>query len=253
MSLPGFSLAGKVAVITGGKRGIGRAIALAFAEAGADVAVCGRRLAELEPVAGEIRKLGRRSLAIQTDVTLKAEVDDLVRRVESDLGGIDILVNNAGVIIRFSLLDTTEEDWDTIINVHLKGCYLCSQAVSRKMIEQKRPGSIINVASHHAFKAVNEAAYCIAKAGVMMLTRVLARELGEYGIRANALAPGLVKTEANQLRWSDPEFLRQREAAIPLGRAADPYDTVGTALFLASDASGYITGQTIAVEGGGLA
>jgi len=253
MSLPDFSLAGKVAIVTGGKRGIGRAIALAFAEAGADVAVCGRGLADLEPVAGEIRKLGRRSLAVQIDVTHKTEVDDLVRRVENELGGIDILVNNAGVIIRLPLLDTTEADWDKVVNVHLKGCYLCSQAVSMKMIEQKRKGSIINVASHHAFKAVNEAAYCIAKAGVMMLTRVLARELGSHNIRANALAPGLVKTEANQLRWSDPEFLRQREAAIPLGRAADSYDMVGTALFLASDASSYITGQTIAVEGGSLA
>ena len=251
MGIPDLSLTGKVAIVTGSKWGIGRAIALAFAEAGADVAVCSRTGKELEAVAEEIRKLGRRSLAVQTDVTRKGDVDNLVGRVANELGGIDILVNNAGTFIIAPLLDTPEEDWDKVINVHLKGCYLCSRAAARKMIEQKRKGSIINIASHFAFKAATDwGSYCVAKAGVVMLTRVLARELGSYNIRANALAPGLTKTEANRPRWTDPEYLKQREAMIPLGRAAEPGDMVGTALFLASDASSYITGHTILVEGG---
>ena len=251
MTIPDLSLKGKVVIVTGGKWGIGRAIALAFAEAGADVAVCSRGITELEAVAEEIRKLGRRSLAVQVDVTSKADVDDLVQKVEGELGGIDILVNNAGTFVIAPLIESREEDWDKVINVHVKGAYLCSQAVARRMIEQKRKGSIVNIASHFAFKAAPDwGSYCVAKAGVVMLTRVLARELGSYNIRANALGPGLTKTEANRPRWTNLEYLKQREAAIPLGRAADPYDMVGTALFLASDASSYITGQTILVEGG---
>ena len=255
MSIPDLSLAGKVAIITGSRRGIGRAYALAFAEAGADVAVCDYMVedGDLEVVAGEIRKLGRRSIAVQIDVSSKIDVDNLVQRAAEELGGIDILVNNAGVVFFKPLLETTEDEWDKTINVHLRGCYLCSQAVSKKMIEQKRKGSIINIASHFAFKAATQGAYCVAKAGVVMLTRVLARELGSYNIRANALGPGLTRTEANRSRFDDPEFLEQRLPTIPLGRVADTADMVGTALFLASDASSYITGQTIVVDGGGLA
>jgi len=255
MSLPDLSLSGKAAIITGSRRGIGRAYALAFAGAGADVAVCDHVVegGELEIVAEEIRKLGQRSLAAQTDITRQSEVDNLVSRTVKEFGGIDILVNNAGIDIVKPLLDTTQEDWDTTIAVNLKGHYLCAQAAARKMIEQKRKGSIINITSHLAFKAATQGAYCIAKAGVVMLTRVLARELGSYNIRVNALAPGLVMTEATRIRWHDPEQIKQREVSLPLGRIAAPADMVGTALFLASDASGYITGQTIIVDGGGLA
>jgi len=255
MSIPDFSLAGKVAIVTGGKRGIGKAIALAFAEAGADVAVCGRVIedGELEAVAGEIRRLGRRSLAVQADVSRKSDVDNLVQKVTEQLGAIDILVNNAGIVVRATLLDTSEEDWDRVINIDLKGYYLCSQAVGRKMVEQKK-GSIINITSSHAFKVSPGAvAYGIAKAGVVMLTRGLAQELGSYGIRANAIAPILVKTEMTRSRWSDPEFLKKREARIPLGRVAEPGDIVGTALFLASDASSLISGHTVLIDGGEFA
>ena len=252
MSIPDFSLAGKVAIVTGGKRGIGKAIALAFAEAGADVAVCGRVIedGELEAVAGEIRRLGRRSLAVQADVSRKSDVDNLVQKVTEQFGAIDILVNNAGIVVRAPLLDTSEDDWDKVINTDLKGCYLCSQAVGKKMVERKR-GSIINITSSHAFKVSPGAvAYGIAKAGVVMLTRGLAQELGSYGIRANAIAPILVKTEMTRARWSDPEFLKKREARIPLGRVAEPGDIVGAALFLASDASNLISGHTILIDGG---
>ena len=256
MSIPNFSLAGKVAIVTGGKRGIGKAIALAFAEAGADVATCSRVIedGELEAAAEEIRRLGRRSLAVQADVSRKSDVDNLVQKVTEQFGAIDILVNNAGIAIREPLLDTPEENWDKVININLKGPYLCSQAVGKKMVERKRGGSIISMASSHAFKAgVSTGTYDIAKAGVVMLTRVLAQELGRYGIRANAIAPILVKTDLNLSRRSDPGFLKKREARIPLGRVAETSDIVGTALFLASDASSLISGHTILIDGGEFA
>jgi len=253
MSIPSFSLEGKAAIITGGKQGIGRAIALAFAEAGADVAVCGRVIEDgkLQAVADEIRGLGRRSLTVQADISRKADVDNLVQRVMDEFGGIDILVNNAGKIIVKSLLDTPEDEWDEIIDINLKGYYLCSQAAGRIMLERKT-GTIINMGSRIGMKALkNRAAYCIAKAGVLMLTRVLALELASYNIRVNAIAPGIVKTEMTKYLWSGQETLKQSESAIPLGgRLAEPADMVGAALFLASEASSYITGDTILVDGG---
>ena len=219
------------------------------------MAVCGRVLADgqLQVVAEEIQKLGRRSLAVQADTTKKSDVDNLVRQVEEQFGTIDILVNNAGIVVRGPLLDLSEEDWDKVIDTDLKGYYLCAQAIGRKMVE-RRQGSIINITSSHAFKVSPGAvAYGIAKAGVVMLTRGLAQELGGYGVRANAIAPILVKTEMTQSRWSDPEFLQKRQARIPLGRVAEPDDIVGAALFLASDASSLISGHTILLDGGEFA
>jgi len=255
MSLPDFSLAGEVAVVTGGRRGIGKAIALAFAEAGADVAV-GDVVVEdgqLEEVAEEIRRLGRRSLAVRVDTTSKADVDNMVQQVTDQLGAIDILVNNAGVNITKPFLDLSEDEWDKVIDVDLKGYFLCAQAVGRLMAERKK-GNIINIASQFAFKSVTGVGvYSIAKVGVVMLTRVLARELGSYGIRANAIAPGMVKTEFNRHIWSNSAFLEQLVASIPLGRVAEPDDLVGAALFLASGASRHVTGHTLVVDGGGIA
>ncbi|MEE9583261.1 MAG: glucose 1-dehydrogenase, partial [Dehalococcoidales bacterium] len=253
MSIPSFSLEGKAAIITGGKQGIGRAIALAFAEAGADVAVCGRVIEDgkLQAVADEIQRLGRRSLAVQVDISRKADVDNLVQRVMDEFGSIDILVNNAGKIILKPLLDTPEDEWDEIIDINLKGYYLCSQAAGRIMVERKS-GTIINIGSRIGIRALkNRAAYSIAKAGVLMLTRLLALELAEHNIRVNAIGPGIVKTELTRALWSDPETLKKFESTIPLGgRWAEPGDIVGAALFLASDASSYITGDTILVDGG---
>ena len=255
MSTQNYSLAGKVALVTGGRRGIGRTIALAFAEAGADVAVCDVVVDDgrLEGVTQEIQKLGRRSLAIQADTSRKTDVDHLVNRVMDEFGSIDILVNNAGIGAPGRLVDLKEEEWDRVIDVNLKGYYLCAQAVAIKMIERKQ-GNILCIASQYAFMAApGMGVYSIAKAGVVMLTRVLARELGGYGIRANAIAPGLVKTELSQPDWGDLAIRAQREAAIPLGRLAETHDLAGLALFLASDASSYISGHTVLADGGELA
>lgn len=255
MNIPDFSLAGEVAIVTGGRRGIGKTIALTFAEAGANVVVCDLVVedGELQAVAEEIQRIGRRSLAIQADTSKKKDVDNLVQKVVNQFGTIDILVNNAGIMIKSPFLDMPEDDWDKLMSVDLKAYYLCSQAVGRRMVEQKK-GKIINIASQYAFKVTpGMGVYSIAKAGVVMLTRVLAQELGRYGIRANAIAPCLVKTEFSRPSWSDPEFLKQCEASIPLGRVAETTDLAGAALFLASEASCYITGHTILVDGGTLA
>jgi len=252
MDTPDFTLKGRVSIVTGSRQGIGKAIALSLAGAGSDVVVCDYTVAngQLDTVAEEIQKLGQRSLAIQADVSRKADVDNLVHKVMDEFDAIDILVNNAGIIIRVPLMDTPEEDWDKVIDTDLKGYYLCAQAVGKKMMARKR-GTIINIASSLGMKVQKKTgAYCIAKAGVIMLTRVLAVELGSYNIRVNAIAPGVVQTEFSKPLWGDPEIRKQREAMTPLGRFAEPADMVGTVLYLVSDFSGQVTGQTILVDGG---
>jgi NAD(P)-dependent dehydrogenase (short-subunit alcohol dehydrogenase family) len=247
-----YALSGKVAVVTVGRRGLGKAIALALAGAGADVALCDRAIddGQLEAVADEARKLGRRSLVAKADITKKAEVDNFVQKVADELGAVDILVNNAATNVRAPLLELGEDGWDRVIDTDLKGFYLCSQAAGKQMVSQKR-GNIINIASTAGLKAdAGMGAYCIAKAGVIMLTKVLAVELGQYNIRANAVAPYIVKTKFSQPLWGEPEALKQIESGIPVGRLAETEDIVGAVLFLAADASSYITGQTIIVDGG---
>jgi len=263
MTIPNFSLEGKVALVTGGRRGIGKAIALTFAGAGADVAICDIMVegGEMEAVTEEIKKLGRRSLAVQADVTQQAQVDNLVKRVEDELGAIDILVNGVGgggvrpqgvaAPTPTALPEIPEEDWDRGIAINLKGCFLCSQAVSKRMIERKR-GNIINISSLAAERGP-VSAYGIAKAGVVRLTKGLALELARYNIRANAIEPVWIKTEMTRRMWSNPEVLKQYEEKIPLGhRLGEVEDIIGPALFLASDASGFITGHAIPVDGGYL-
>ena len=253
ISVPTFSLEGRVAIISGSRRGIGRAIALVFAQAGADAIVSDMVMehGQLEAVAEEIRGFGRRSLAVQVDISQKASVDNLVQRVMDEFGVIDILVNNAGVTIPRLLIDHSEEDWDQVIGINLKGYYLCSQAAGRKMMERKK-GNIISISSLAAMTTLITAqgAYSIAKAGVITLTKVLAAELALYNIRVNAIAPHAIKTEMNKFLWEDPETFQQLTAKIPLGHWGEPVDIANAALFLASDASRYITGQTIVASGG---
>jgi NAD(P)-dependent dehydrogenase (short-subunit alcohol dehydrogenase family) len=249
MSLPNFSLKGRIAVITGGSRGLGKDIALTFAEAGADIAVCSRRIEDSRLVAKEIQNLGRHALAIQADVSRKADVDNLVQKVMDEFGRIDILVNNAGIGNELPLLEENEEIWDTVIDINLKGPFLCSQAVSKMMIKQKR-GNIINISSAAAFNQGFGNVYFVSKAGLIKMTRILAFELGKHNVRVNAIAPGRINTEMNQSTMDDPEALKAVEATIPLGTFGQPSDVTSAALYLASDASRYVTGHSLVVDGG---
>ena len=250
-----FDLSGKVAVITGGSRGIGRAIALGFAEHGADVVVASRKLPDLEKVAQEIRDKGRKSLAVATHVGKKEDVENLIAQAVKEFGGIDILVNDAATNPVFGpLIDLSEAAWDKTLEVNLTGYFLCSKAAAKVMIESGKGGVIINMATDGAFKAApGMGAYCISKAGVVMLTKVLAVELAQYNIRVNAIAPGLVKTKFSSFLWSSPEIMNMVMMTLPVKRIAEPEEIVGAAIFLASSASSYVTGTTIFVNGGSMA
>ena len=245
-----YSLEDKVAIVTGAGRGIGKAISLGFADAGADVVVCSRTPEQLEEVAEEIKGCGRRALALPTDITKKKDVDNLVQKTINEFGKIDILVNNVGTGILLSMVDHEEEDWDLVMNTNLKGYYLCSRAVGKKMMEQKS-GNIISISSVRGLEAFpGRASYCISKAGVIMLTKVMAVELVGYNIRANAIAPGFFKTELTMPRWEIPEERQKIIAGIPMGRWGEMDEIASAALFLASDASSFVTGHTLVVSGG---
>ena len=249
-----FSLKGKVALITGGSRGIGRAIALTFADAGADVVVSSRnrRPPELEKVAEEIRAKGRRALAMPAHVGKKEDVQNLVQKTLREFGRIDILVNNAGANpVLSSMVDLEEAAFEKVMEVNLKGALLMSQAVSKEMIKQGE-GRIINISSISGLRARADGtgAYCISKAGVNMLTQVMARELAEHNILVNAIAPGSIKTEMSRVNWIDPERRAQRIREIELKRFGEPEEVGGLALFLASEASSFVTGEIIRVDGG---
>lgn len=261
MNATNISLQGKVAIVTGAKRGIGEDIALTLARAGADVAVCTRVVedGQLEAVAKEIRHLGRRSLSIQVDIGRKVDVDNMVKRVLDEFGHIDILVNNAGIAgDRVVLMEVSEENYDQVLNTDLKGYFLCSQAVGRRMIEQGKGGTIVNVGSvlgvsfnEYSRMRIGLGVYAIAKAGVTMLTKALAFELGCHDIRVNAIAPTSVKTQMS-LVWGNPEEEKRTSSFIPLGRVALTSDCAEAVLFLASDASGFITGDILMVDGAQL-
>jgi dehydrogenase/reductase SDR family protein 4 len=250
MALAKFSLEAKVALVTGASRGIGRAIALAFADAGADVAISSRKLPDLEAVAEEIKVKGRKSMALASHI---AKIDDsktLVAKVKSEWGRIDILVNNAGTNPYYGpLLDAEEWAWDVTMNVNLKGPFLLSQLVAKEMREQGG-GSIINLASIAGIIPSELNIYSVTKAGLIMLTRVMAKEWGQYKIRVNAIAPGVVKTRLSEALWKEPTKGEEAARSKALGYVGLPDDIAGAALFLASDASSYLTGETILVDGG---
>ena len=250
MSIKRFSLEGKVALITGGSRGIGRAIALAFADAGADVAISSRKLPALEAVAEEIKNKGRKSIALACHIARPEDSESLVEKVKSEWGKINILVNNAGTNPYYGpLLEAEEWAWDVTMNVNLKGPFLLSQLVAKVMREQGG-GSIINIASIAGIIPSELNIYSVTKAGLIMLTRVMAREWGQYKIRANAIAPGVIKTRLSAVLWQEPEKGEAVTKSKAPGYLGQPEDIVGTALYLASDASSYITGETILVDGG---
>ncbi len=246
-----MKLAGRTALVTGGSRGIGRAIALGLGREGADVAVNYVRDAEAaESAVREIKALGRRAIAVRADTSQQAQVLAMVGEVTARLGAIDVLVSNAGVQKRVYFLDLEAADWDWMLNVNLKGSFLVGQAVAATM-KPRGYGKIINVSSVAAAgPAMRMTAYCVSKAGVSMLTKCMALELAHYGIRVNALAPGLTLTDINRKDLEDEAFLAARLQRIPLGKVGAPEDLVDAAVFLASSGSDMMTGMTLQVDGG---
>jgi NAD(P)-dependent dehydrogenase (short-subunit alcohol dehydrogenase family) len=280
VSIPGLSLEGQVAIVTGARRGIGKATALVLAEAGANVAICDlvADSGELDAVAEAIKKMGRRVLACKTDAKSKSDISSFVERVVDELGTIDILVNNAGIGAgtgppepdkwdeqqehreeRMTWLNDNprigmfqEEDWDAVLGTNLKSVLLFTQAVSDFMVK-KRKGAVVNVASVVAFARgpSNLSAYNISKRGIVNLTRGLAADLGRFGIRVNAIAPGGIETEMMRYIWGVPERLEMMESKMLLGnKLLKPEACAHLILFLVSDLAAYITGQTIVIDGG---
>ena len=246
-------LRNQVAIVTGARRGIGKAIALAFAEAGSDVVACDAVIndGKLKETEETITGLGCRALAFRTDISVRDDVEKMTRRAMDAFGKIDILVNCAGVWIPGqTLIECNDDDWDSVIDTNLKGTFLCCRSVGKMMIA-RRSGCIINLSSQVGLTpAAGAGAYSTSKAGIIMLTRQLALEMAECSVRVNALAPGIVKTDFNTDFWKGTEKERKASSMVPLGRLAETRDVAQAALFLASDASSYITGEVLGINGG---
>ena len=246
-----FDLSGKVALVTGARTGLGQGMALALACAGADIAALGSTA--MPETAEAIRQTGRGFHALEVDLSQKFNAGEIVGSVVSELGGIDILVNNAGIIRRADLLDHSEEDWDAVLDVNLKSAFLLSQAAARHMVETKRTGRIINVASMLSFQGgIRVPAYTASKHGIAGLTKAMANELAPHGITVNAIAPGYMETDNTEALRNDANRNAQISARIPIGRWGTPDDLATSVLFLASPASSYVTGITVPVDGGWL-
>jgi NAD(P)-dependent dehydrogenase (short-subunit alcohol dehydrogenase family) len=247
-----MSCADKIVLVTGAQQGIGAAMALEFAAAGADVGVnwlddegAARHVAE------GVRSAGRRAHLVQADVGRIDAVKGMVAAVEQGLGPVDILINNAGVFPRVPFLDMAENDWDFVLDVNLKGAFFCAQAVARAMVAAGRSGSIINLTSGAAYRGSPRGVhYCASKGGVLSMTRQMALELAPHRIRVNAIAPGLTDTSQPRYGMADEEIAAAGRA-LPLGRIAEPEEIARAAVFLASDNAGFITGQCLHVNGGG--
>ncbi len=251
MDVSYLSLEGKVALVTGACRGIGKAIAVMFADAGADVAVSCRNQPHLEEVANEIRGMGRKALPVAAHIRKTEDLVNLFEKTREEFGRIDILVNNAATNPGMGLLvDMDEKMYDQIMNTNLKGYTVLSQLVGKLMREQGG-GNIINISSVGGVSPDKGLGlYCISKAGIIMLTKAMAVEMGDYNIRVNAIAPGLVKTRFSQALWSNEELLKQEMSHTPLKRLSEPEEVARIALFLATDASAWVTGQVIVMDGG---
>jgi 3-oxoacyl-[acyl-carrier protein] reductase len=243
-----MTLKDKVALVTGAGQGIGRAVALALAREGASIAVCDVNAETAEAVAQEVRDLGPRAVALQGDISKASDADDAVKSTVAQMGRLDILVNNAGVTRDGLLLRMSEEDWDRVLTINLKGTFLCSRAAGRVMSKQ-RWGRIINVASVIGIRGnAGQANYAASKAGVIGLTKSLAREFASRGITANAVAPGFIQTAMTDV-LSDA-VKEQILAQIPLGALGRPEDVAAVITFLAGDGARYVTGQVVAIDGG---
>ena len=245
-----FNLSGKVAIVTGTSRGLGQYFARALAKAGADLVITSRELSRLNEFKQEIESLGRKALAVQLDVLSQSDIDNMVQMTIKEYGKIDILVNNAGLNIRNPSIEFSPEDWDTVLDTNLKGSFFCAQAVAREMIKRNY-GRIINMGSCTCvFGMEGIAPYTASRGAVLLMTRSLAAEWGRFGITVNVLSPGWFKTAQNAVLYENKEWLKYITDRIPLNRPGKPNDLDGTVVFLASDASEYITGQIILVDGG---
>jgi len=250
MDCPEFFLPNKVALVTGASRGIGRYLAQGLARYGADIIATGRTVSQLEEAAQEIRQLGRRCLVVPMDITQKADIEKGVEKAFQHFGRIDILVNNAGINIPKPALEVTEEDWRRVLDSNLTGLFFCCQAVGRIMVNQKS-GKIINISSQTGTVAIQwRAAYCSSKAGVNLLTKVLALEWGPHNINVNAVAPTFIETPMTKPMLENPAFREMVLNKILLGRVGQPKDVLGAVIYLASEASDLVTGHVLLVDGG---
>jgi len=262
-----FDLKGRVAIITGARRGMGRTHAITLAQAGARVVVADISLEDCQIVVEEIKKEKGEAMAVKCDVTKKEEIDGMVQKTLEKFGKIDILVNNAGICQFKPFLQLTEEDWDRTIDINLKGYFLCAQAVAKEMAKQKSPnqsklgtgqaGVIINIASVAmgqvgvGLQALSH--YCASKGGIVAMTEAMALELAPLNIRVNAIAPGMIDTPMIEAAKQNSKMMEGTLARVPLHRAGKPEEVSNLVLFLASDASSYMTGSTVVIDGGWLA
>jgi len=253
MILDKMSLNGKVGIVTGASKGLGRSMAIGLAEAGADLAIISRGMPDLMKVVEEMKSLGRKVLPISADMTDTKQIADVVQKTLDEFGKIDILINNAGTTIRQNIEDVTEEAWDTVMNLNIRGAFFCAQAVGKVMIKQGK-GKIINTASLlSAIGGPKAVAYSAAKGGIAQITKCMAVEWSKYNINVNAIAPGYFRTPLTQPLQDDPERSAKILSRIPMQRWGEPDDLKGIAVFLSSEASDYVTGQVIFVDGGWMA
>ena len=246
-----FDLTEKTAIVTGAGRGIGKAIALGLAEAGADIGLVSRTTSELEAVAEQIQALGRRAVPISSDLTMTEGIQPLVEELTGQMGGIDILVNNAGINIPQDSIDVTVDAWDQIMDINLKASFFMAQAAGKVMIRQGHGGRIINISSQTGSVAlIKRAAYCASKAGLNLVTKVLALEWAPHGILVNAVAPTFIETELSKGFLADPQFREYALSKNMLKRIGTPEDVMGAVVYLASPASSLVTGHILMVDAG---
>ncbi|MEB7499919.1 MULTISPECIES: 2-dehydro-3-deoxy-D-gluconate 5-dehydrogenase KduD [Leclercia] len=252
MIMDAFNLSGKVAIVTGCDTGLGQGMTLGLAQAGCDIVGVNRKIPQ--ETAEKVNALGRRFMAIQADLSKQDALDDIVNQTVTEMGRVDILVNNAGTIRREDALNFSEKDWDEVMNLNLKSVFFLSQAVARQFIRQGQGGKIINIASMLSFQGgIRVPSYTASKSGVLGITRLLANEWATQGINVNAIAPGYMATNNTQQLRDDAQRSKEILDRIPAGRWGTPADLQGPVVFLASSASDYINGHTLAVDGGWLA
>lgn len=243
-----FDLSGKVAVITGASRGLGKAMAVGLANAGADVVVTD--VLDTAQAVGEIKKLGRKSIGLKLDITDGENIDSVIDSVLKEFKKIDIFINNAGVYYPTPLADMKDDDWDKLMNINLRGSTMCAKAFGKQMIKQKS-GNIINIASVAGIMAFAQStAYNESKAALIMLTKTLAAEWAQYNIRVNTICPGVFVTDMTKNLLDDKGFQTMIKTSVPLARHGEPEELIGAAIYLASDASSYTTGHALVVDGG---